>query len=148
MPSFENIFMKLNQNHLVIIVIVILLMLLYLYNTSKTQVITPSVQPKNNITIPNLNNKAEFTVYYTNWCGWSKRALTMLNSPEMNDFFNGNSKCKLTLIDCESKDGKQICEVNNINGFPTMKLINGNTKINYNGDRTPSAIKEFINKNV
>lgn len=29
-----------------------------------------------------------------------------------------------------------------------MKLINGNASINYNGERTPAAIKQFINSKV
>ena len=144
---------KIKENHLVIIIILVLLLLLYVWNTSKTQVKTNttiySIQPT---IVPNKeifnDDKSEFTVYYTNWCGWSKRALAMLNSQEMTDYFTNNPKCKLVLVDCESDNGKQICEDNKIKGFPTMKLIVGDKKLDYNGDRTPSAIKDFIEQNA
>ena len=148
-----TLFEKIKENHLIIIVILVLLLLLYVSHTSKTHTKTnttiSSLQPT---IIPNKelfnNDKAQFTVYYTNWCGWSKRALTMLNSQEMVDYFTNNPKCELVLVDCESDTGKQMCEDNNVKGFPTMKLIIGNKKIDYNGDRSPNAIKDFIEKNA
>jgi hypothetical protein len=157
MPLLENIKARIKDNEILIIIILILLILLYLWNksmfTSKTQ---------NNITtIPNLknfinskesflqsNNKVQFVVYYTNWCGWSKRALAMLNTPEMVDYFKNNPNAELKLIDCESDDGEKICKEQNIKGFPTMKLIKRETIINYEGARNPAAIKEFINRNI
>lgn len=153
MPGLDNIKSKLIDNHLLIIAILILILILYLSNTSKTQVLTtstPQLKVKNEtfLDIKKNNNKAQFTVYYTSWCGWSKKALSMLNQPEMIDYFKNNSKCELVLIDCESENGKNICDINKIEGFPTMKLINGNASINYNGERTPAAIKQFINSKV
>ena len=147
---------KIKENHLVIIIILVLLLLLYVWNTSKTQVKTnttiSTISTMKPTIVSNKENfngdKAEFTVYYTNWCGWSKRALAMLNSQEMTDYFTNNPKCELVLVDCESDTGKQMCEDNNVKGFPTMKLIVGNKKIDYNGDRSPNAIKDFIEKNA
>lgn len=111
MPGLDNIKSKLIDNHLLIIAILILILILYLSNTSKTQVLTtstPQLKVKNEtfLDIKKNNNKAQFTVYYTSWCGWSKKALSMLNQPEMIDYFKNNSKCELVLIDCESKTEK------------------------------------------
>ena len=165
MPLLENIKARIKDNEILIIIILILIILLYLWNnsinTSKTRNnIIPEVN-KNTTTIPTLNNlvnskesfiqsnnKVQFTVYYTNWCGWSKRALAMLNTPEMVDYFKNNPNAELALIDCESDDGEKICKEQNIKGFPTMKLIKGESVINYNGDRSPAAIKDFINSNI
>ena len=148
-----TLFEKIKENHLIIIVILVLLLLIYISYTSKTHTkINTTISSSQPTIIPNKemfnNDKVHFTVYYTNWCGWSKRALTMLNSQEMVDYFTNNPKCELVLVDCESDTGKQMCEDNNVKGFPTMKLIIGNKKIDYNGDRSPNAIKDFIEKNA
>jgi len=145
MSGFENIISKLINNHLLIIVILILILVLYLYNTPKMQT---KVNNERFLDIKKNNTKAQFTVYYTSWCGWSKKALSMLNQPEMVNYFKNNVKCELVLIDCESENGKNICKVNKIQGFPTMKLIIGDNIIDYNGERTPDAIKEFIDSKV
>jgi len=159
MSLLENIKTKIKDNEILIIIILILIILLFLWNTS----VNTTKTQNNKITISSMNQskhpivsaetftpneKVQFTVYYTNWCGWSKRALSMLNTPEMVNYFKNNESAELKLIDCESKNGEQICKDNNIKGFPTMKLIKGETVIDYDGERSPEAIKKFINANI
>lgn len=157
MPGFESLKQKLSNNKILIIIILILLLLLYLVSTSKTQGNNKLLSKVNNEQkqdnvvkeqMTNQNKKAEFTVYYTTWCGWSKKALAMLQTPDIVNYFNNNPKCSLVLIDCEKDNGPQICKANNIQGFPTMKLIMGDKILDYNGKREPKDIIEFVNRNT
>ncbi len=115
------------------------------YNTDyRREAMTPDVnQPIQTAT----NNKAQFKVFYTNWCGWSKRALATLNSDEFKTKFNEvKDKADLVLVDCEGT-GKEECAARKINGFPTMQLIKGDKVMDFNGNRTPDGIVGFINQN-
>ena len=152
---------------ILIIIIILILVLLYLNNTKgatntastqeKFQVENPILQqykreyltPVDNQTVPvaTSDDKPQFKVFYTNWCGWSKRALATLNSDEFKTKFNEvKDKANLVLVDCEGS-GKEECATRKINGFPTMQLIKGDKVIDFNGNRTPDGIVGFINQN-
>jgi len=160
MPLLDNIIENIKKNHLLIILILILILFLYINNTSntpKTQTTTnitgktsTQINEQNNIyRKEKFENKNKFVVFYTTWCGWSRKALDTLNQPEMKKFFSEpNNNVDLVLVDCESKDGREQCDKHNVEGFPTMKLLKSNGKdIVYNGERTPEAIINFIKNN-
>jgi hypothetical protein len=154
-----------NQNTVIFIIIVILLGILFFMsnktenytsscsresmdNTQQIQQVVqqiketqPAIQPPTQAT---TNNKIEFRVYYANWCGWSKKALALLNSDEFKTEMNKiQDKATLVLLDCEG-DGKQQCDAEKIQGFPTMKLSKNGELIEFNGPRTTEGIISFI----
>jgi hypothetical protein len=152
---------------ILIIIIILILVLLYLNNTKgatntastqeKFQVENPILQqykreyltPVDNQTVPvaTSDDKSQFKVFYTNWCGWSKRALATLNSDDFKTKFNEvKDKADLVLVDCEGT-GKAECASRQINGYPTMQLIKGDKSIDFNGDRTADGIVGFIKQN-
>ena len=59
--------------------------------------------------------KEKWTVYGTNWCGWTKKQL---------DYMKKSGKA-FDFVDCE----KQQC--NGIKSFPTMKRSNNETIVGY-----------------
>ena len=77
-------------------------------------------------------------LYYTNWCGWSKKFL-----PTWAQLEKKIKNVKLVKIDCEKSKG--MCE--NIPGYPFLVLEKNGKKINYNGDRSYGDIIKFLNKN-
>ena len=105
---------KIKNNEIIIIIILILLLLLYYINTPKTQVKTqdniPQESQKSIQTIPIVSskienftdNKPEFAVFYTNWCGWSKRILALLNSNEFKKEFDTQRKIESYFNQLES----------------------------------------------
>lgn len=154
-----------NQNTVIFIIIVILLGILFFmskksenYSSSCSresmdnmpptqqvvQQITESQKAVEQPTQVESTNKLEFRVYYANWCGWSKKALALLNSDEFKTEMNKiQDKAKLVLLDCEG-DGKQQCNTEKIQGFPTMKLSKNGELIEFNGPRTTEGIISFI----
>ena len=88
--------------------------------------------------------RAVCSMYYTNWCGYSKRAL-----PEYKKLINTHHGKKINgvsisikKIDCEKKEG--LCKENNIKGYPTIILSQGNKKHTYKGERTHKSMKEWL----
>lgn len=57
----------------------------------------------------------EVTSYVTGWCGFSKKLMSELES---NKDMLASKDVKVNLIDCESVDGKPLCEAAQVTGFP------------------------------
>ncbi len=100
----------------------------------------------------NNSNKMQFKVFYTNWCGWSKKALSLLDSQDFKDKIKEvEAMAEIIRVDCEN-DGKEECKQKGINGYPTMilyKNVNGAEKpIEFNGARTADGIVTFIKENI
>ena len=114
------------------------------------------VEPQNNSNEqppeePSSSSKMQFKVFYTNWCGWSKKALALLDSEEFKDKMKEvEDKAEVVRVDCEN-NGKEECKQKEINGYPTMILYkneNGKEKpIEFNGERTADGIVSFIKQN-
>ena len=144
-----------NKNNLIFITIVVLLIILYLLNTTEaskpSSVYTASTREKFGnelLDTPNNTSKIQFTVFYTNWCGWSKKFLATLDSQEFKDKFKEvENKAEVIRVDCEND--KEKCGLNKIEGYPTIKLFKSESNvIDFNGDRTPDGIVKFIKENL
>lgn len=104
------------------------------------------------VTTNSNTNKMQFKVFYTNWCGWSKKALALLDSQDFKDKMKEvESNAEIVRVDCED-NGKEECKQKGINGYPTMilyKNVNGAEKsIEFNGARTADGIVSFIKENI
>jgi len=146
-----------NKNIIILLLIVVLLGLFFYINNKKEkytqvscsrEVMSDIPKEKQQVTqttpTPISTGKIEFRVYYTNWCGWSKKALALLNSDEFKTEMNKiQDKASLVLLDCE-ENGKEQCDKEQIQGFPTMKLSKNSELIEFNGPRTTEGIISFI----
>ena len=79
-------------------------------------------------------------LYYTNWCGWSKKFLPVWD--QLNNLKQISIPMKK--IDCEKN--KDQC--NGIPGFPYVVIERGNNRIEYKGNRTAKDIINFVKTNV
>jgi thiol-disulfide isomerase/thioredoxin len=84
------------------------------------------------------SKKPVLKLYYTNWCGWSKKFLPVWNQ------LHKKLKIQLEKIDCE-KNPEQ-CQ--GVPGFPYIVLQRGNDRINYKGNRTLKDIEVFVKNNT
>lgn len=143
-----------NKTTMILILIVILVLLLYYLNNNSNSNNINTVNTREKFEIDNKilsdkssSNKVEFKVFYTNWCGWSKRALSLLDSEEFkNKFKEIKEIASIVLVDCEN-NGKEECIKRKIGGYPTMYLCKGTKLIEFTGDRTSDGIIDFIKKN-
>ena len=51
-------------------------------------------------------------------------------------------------IKCDLDQNKDLCERYEIDGYPSIKLIQGNKIYTYDGDRSLEDMKAFINEYV
>lgn len=91
-----------------------------------------------------------FTLYYMNGCPHCESIL-----PEYKNFaasgqiVENGKKTKIRMLEQGDSSAAPELEANNVKGFPTFVLQTADGKsIEYQGDRTIPAIKEFIGQNA
>ena len=73
-----------------------------------------------------------------------KKILALLSSDEFKGELNKiQDKAEIVLVDCE-ENGKEECNKEQIQGFPTLKLFKNGELIEFNGPRTTEGIISFI----
>ena len=128
-----------------LVILVILVTLSNYFNKKKPIQVKKNTQINeinqiNKINQEVTNNKIDLTLklYYTEWCGWSKRFLPVWEQLEKSNLW-----CKLVKINCENNKG--LCA--NVPGYPYITLEKNGKQIDYNGDRTYDDLIKFINNN-
>ena len=109
-----------------IIILLIIIITYFLYNNKSEN-------------MDNSNTKPILSLYYAEWCGHCKNVM-----PIWNKLSNNKVLCKK--YDCDKN--KNICEANNVTGFPTILLHLSDKVIKYNGDRSYDDLNNFINTNI
>jgi hypothetical protein len=126
------------MDYKIYIVLILLLILGYLLCSNyfkNNQQVQQIVQNEN---FASTKKKPVLKLYYTNWCGWSKKFLPVWQQLE------GNLPIQMEKIDCEKNPEK--CQ--GVAGFPFIVLERENNRLNYNGNRTVNDIKRFVQNNA
>lgn len=87
------------------------------------------------------NNKKTLVLFYAPWCGHCQKlkpTWEQLVKKHTND-----STVDIKSVDCDQHP--EQAKENGVEGFPTIILIKGNTKIPFTGDRSLESIEQFIN---
>ncbi|XP_015590317.1 thioredoxin domain-containing protein 5 homolog [Cephus cinctus] len=84
-----------------------------------------------------------FVKFFAPWCGHCKRL-----APTWEDLgkkFISNENVKIVKVDCTLESSKQLCNDQEVDGFPTLLLYRDGHKIfEYNGSRTFEDLYEFV----
>ena len=82
--------------------------------------------------------------FFAEWCGYCKKF-----KPEWEKLKNeSNLGVQLEEVDCsDSNNVPSLAKEYNVNGFPTLILVNGSNKVTYEGARTADALISFIKSN-
>lgn len=61
----------------------------------------------------------------------------------------GNSRVKIAKVDCTLGENKELCNEQEVDGFPTIYIyLNGNKVEEYNGNRSIEDLIEYINRHA
>lgn len=61
----------------------------------------------------------------------------------------GNAQVKIAKVDCTFPENREICSIQEVNGFPTLFIYKNGQKISeYNGSRSLDDLYEFVNSHV
>ena len=84
-------------------------------------------------------------LFYADWCGHCKNIKPVWDSASKKI---SNENVKMVKVNCGEDNSKhtQIVEKYNIQGFPTIKLLNnGKVEEDYNGGRSVNDLVKFVN---
>ena len=93
-----------------------------------------------------VSNGKKLVWFYADWCGHCKKMEKEWDTASKNV---DGKMIKINLGDNENKQQQEISKKYNIQGFPTILLLdNGEKKETYSGERTSSAFENFCNKHI
>ena len=124
-----------------VIIILVILVIIFLIN-----IILNYNKLKNSLILFNNSNKTPiFVNFNTTWCYWSKKLLPTWKKLEID---MSNKDINILDIKCDKENNEELCKRYQINGYPTIKLINGNNIIDYEGNRSLEDMRNFIESNI
>lgn len=145
--GFSDICSKLDKNYILIGTLFIFIIILLFLNYQKSNKIYAQQVRQSIKNEPFINNDSrnsnELVLYYTEWCGWSKKFL-----PEWNELESSNEIKNVTLrkVECE-KNPDNKCK--SIEGFPTIILYKSGKEIEFNSHpRTKDGVLAFLKENL
>ena len=89
--------------------------------------------------------EANLYFFYTDWCGWSKKAMPeweKLESKLQQNAAFGTTVVKAVRVNAE-KDQK-TAELYEVEGYPTIKLETSSRLYDYSGPRTAEGLLNFL----
>jgi thiol-disulfide isomerase/thioredoxin len=143
-----------NQNCNIMVVVVVVLIIIGLVCLARKN--NWLNNNKEGFTSSELNNLTEkpnpgpnevvFVFFFVEWCPHCKsvkdewKKLVKLNNTEIN-----GKKVKVEACNCEASEAeKEAAQDNNVEGYPTIKLISNSAKVDYNGARDADSMEKFI----
>lgn len=118
-----------NSWFIIIVIIIVLLLLWSWYSRANAP--------------EKFSNSPELILYASETCHFCK-----IFMPEFDKFIlyskSNFPHLKITKIFCNQDSGRLICEAANIQGYPTVILKSGNSRINFSGQRTSTALIQFV----
>lgn len=90
-------------------------------------------------------NEAKFYFFYTDWCGFSQKALPIWDSIEealqSNALFG---KTRVTPVRVNAEEDRETTTLYEVQGYPTMILETSDSLYKYEGKRTKEDLLQFL----
>ena len=106
----------------------------------------PVIQPPKRSVKP---NEANLYFFYTNWCGFSKKAMpewTKLEEKLKRESYFGKTHVKPVSVDCEAD--RAMCTLYDVQGYPSVVLETKAGITEYTGRMTYSNIMTFLRESL
>ena len=106
----------------------------------------PMVQPPKREVKP---NEANIYFFYTNWCGFSQKAMpewSKLEEKLKGESYFGKTHVKPISVDCEAD--RAMCALYDIQGYPTVVLETKSGISEYNTRVTYSNLMSFLRESL
>jgi thiol-disulfide isomerase/thioredoxin len=94
-------------------------------------------------------NEANLYFFYTNWCGFSQKAMpewAKLESSLGSDAYFGKTRVRLHQVDCE-KD-KARCTLYGVNAYPTVILETKQGLVDFDKRPTAESLRGFLRQQL
>lgn len=91
-------------------------------------------------------NEARLYFFYTNWCGWSKKAMPEWEKLEQSSDYYGKTHVTFVRVDAEADPA--TATLYNVDAYPTVMLETTDGLIPYGKRVTTSGLKDFLRSHL
>ncbi|XP_046674339.1 LOW QUALITY PROTEIN: thioredoxin domain-containing protein 5 homolog [Homalodisca vitripennis] len=92
-----------------------------------------------------IENGFTFVKFFAPWCGHCKRLAPTWE--ELAQKLSAEGKIKIAHVDCTLEDNKDLCNDQEVEGYPTLFFYRNGAKISeYNGSRVLEDLLEFVKR--
>lgn len=91
-------------------------------------------------------NEARLYFFYTNWCGWSKKAMPEWEKLEKSSGYFGKTHVSFVRVDAEAD--QETATLYEVDAYPTVLLETSDGILPYSKRVTTSGLKEFLTSNL
>jgi len=85
-----------------------------------------------------------FIKFYAPWCGYCKH-LAPIWIALAESVSDSDKNLNIAEVDCTTKVNSELCSEFEVDGYPTIKLLQDGTVKDYSGARTVAAFLDFYN---
>ena len=136
---------QINWKYIFLIIVIVLFLYFLLTYLSKKRIKEPFTQNNNQ---QNQQNKTKIILYYSDGCGWCQKFMPEWTRFEQIAKQKLNS-LNLQVIKISCDKNQNTCQIENIQGYPTVILYKNNKKITeFSDERTAEKLIEFINNHT
>jgi len=121
-----------------VVILALILLALIVYRVWWKPMLMPAVKE----TLPGT---ATLYMFYTNWCGYSKKALPEWDKLQATATY-GSTTVTFTKVDCEAQ--KDMCTQYAIKSYPNVKLETSGGLREYSGSVTQSGLTAFLTESL
>ena len=134
------------------LILVLLLALYYMQRKNQDAINSHVVANNNNVVESFTDNELEakseevvMVLFFVNWCPHCKtfKPTWEKASSELNNTTVNGKSVRFVSVDCEEKP--ELGEKYNVEGYPTIKVFTEGNVEEYDGDRSLSGIKSYVN---
>jgi len=92
-----------------------------------------------------IENGLTFVKFFAPWCGHCKRLAPTWE--ELAKTLSSEGKVKIAHVDCTLEENKELCNDQEVEGYPTLFLYKNGVKVSeYNGSRVLEDLIEFVKR--
>ena len=114
--------------------------------------VSPKVQPQyvtnQEFTQAKEADIAEFYFFYTTWCPHCKKAKPVWESLKKQLTDKAINGKRISFIDVDCDKDTATADAFKVSGYPTFKLVNGNSVIEYDAKPDQATFMEFLNTSL
>uniref|UniRef100_A0A7S1ZUF1 Thioredoxin domain-containing protein n=1 Tax=Ditylum brightwellii TaxID=49249 RepID=A0A7S1ZUF1_9STRA len=90
--------------------------------------------------------KVIFVKFFAPWCGHCKAMAASWET--LAEEWAGNDSALIAEVDCTDDEAADLCEIEGVEGYPTVKYGDPAMLENYDGERSLDALSAFARKNL
>ena len=133
------------MNRLKIVIFLCILCLMLCVNEFTKYYYTDEKNNLQNNIVNDCKKNVKFINFNATWCYWSKKLVPTWT--KLEEIAKNTNNLEVIDIKCDLEENQEICKLNGIEGYPTIKLFVDDKILDYNGDRSLDDMLNFIKIN-